>query len=219
MGENDEAISRLLFMRHGDADVPPNCYPNHDTMPLSTLGLKQALDAAAALERVGISRIVASPFRRATQTAEIVAEKVGIPVAIDHRLRERTLEHLYGVSYQEISQKYGQPVRIALETGQSHLACLDGMESMTDCVNRVSCFVEDLAHRLHRTTLAIAHGGPHDWLLARLLGVDPLSRWFSLGKGRLSVFDFYAGTAKLQRVTGLNLTASDYAVSVYQARA
>ena len=56
---------------------------------LTSRGRSQARDIAAALAGEGIERIVASPYRRAIQTADTVARTLGVPVAIDPDVRER----------------------------------------------------------------------------------------------------------------------------------
>ena len=56
---------------------------------LTARGRSQARDIAAALAGKKIERIVASPYRRAIQTADTVARALGVPVAIDADVRER----------------------------------------------------------------------------------------------------------------------------------
>lgn len=65
----------LYLLRHGDA-TQPNWYANDATRPLTKQGNKEAQQAATALQRLGVEpdRIIASPYVRALQTAETVAQ-------------------------------------------------------------------------------------------------------------------------------------------------
>ena len=56
---------------------------------LTSRGRGQARDIAAALGGKGVERILASPYRRALQTADIVARGLGVPVIVDADVRER----------------------------------------------------------------------------------------------------------------------------------
>jgi broad specificity phosphatase PhoE len=56
---------------------------------LTGLGRDQARAAADALAAEGVRRIVASPYLRALETAEIVADALDVPVSVDVRVRER----------------------------------------------------------------------------------------------------------------------------------
>ena len=56
---------------------------------LTSRGRSQAREIAAALAGEGVERIVASPYRRALQTADTVARALGVAVTIDPDVRER----------------------------------------------------------------------------------------------------------------------------------
>jgi broad specificity phosphatase PhoE len=56
---------------------------------LTEEGERQARAAGESLAACGIRRIVASPYWRTLHTAEIIAERLGLPVAIEPLVRER----------------------------------------------------------------------------------------------------------------------------------
>jgi broad specificity phosphatase PhoE len=56
---------------------------------LTELGVEEARAAAAGLRAQGIRRLVASPYRRALQTASILAAELDLPVAVEPLVRER----------------------------------------------------------------------------------------------------------------------------------
>src|SRR5271156_3114645 len=69
---------RLILVRHGRPDEDDAVAPNDP--PLNADGWRQAHAVADLLSGEGITRIVASPLRRARQTAEPLAERLGLPI-------------------------------------------------------------------------------------------------------------------------------------------
>jgi probable phosphoglycerate mutase len=77
------------FLRHGETDWNAQGLSQGRTdIPLNKVGLMQAERAALTLRASGIATIVASPLGRARRTAEIAAEPLGLPVALDPDLME-----------------------------------------------------------------------------------------------------------------------------------
>lgn len=77
------------FLRHGETDWNAQGLSQGNVdIPLNKVGLEQARRAARTLEGRGIATIVASPLSRARVTAEIVAERLKLPIAFDDGLRE-----------------------------------------------------------------------------------------------------------------------------------
>ena len=77
---------QLLLIRHA---LPLRSEPGEGSDPqLSAEGVAQAQRLPEALARHPVSRLVSSPQRRAIQTAQPVAEALGLTVEIDERLAE-----------------------------------------------------------------------------------------------------------------------------------
>lgn len=84
---------QLLLIRHA---LPHRSEPGQGSDPeLSEEGIEQAKRLPEALVRFPISRIVSSPQIRARQTAQPVADALGMAIDIDDRLAEydRDLSH------------------------------------------------------------------------------------------------------------------------------
>ena len=76
------------YLRHGETDWNAQGVSQGSIdIPLNATGIAQAKAAAEQMVGLGIRTIVASPLSRARVTAEIVAEKLGLPVAIDPDLQ------------------------------------------------------------------------------------------------------------------------------------
>ena len=57
--------------------------------PLTERGETQARQAADQLRGQGVRRLIASPYRRALQTASILATALGLPITVEPLVRER----------------------------------------------------------------------------------------------------------------------------------
>jgi phosphohistidine phosphatase len=90
----------LYLMRHGIAVAADQPGMESDSeRPLTPKGVKRMRRAARALRRLGISfdTIITSPLMRARQTAEIVAETLGLEgqlEEISELAPERSVDHL-----------------------------------------------------------------------------------------------------------------------------
>ena len=78
----------LYFLRHGQAGDSEEWQGDDGKRPLTADGKKRMQREAAGIKalRLPLTLILTSPLTRAQQTAEIVAETLGIPVAADDRL-------------------------------------------------------------------------------------------------------------------------------------
>ncbi len=88
---HEETLARVpfWFLRHGETDWNArNLSQGNVDIPLNPTGLAQARSAAELLRNRGIDSIVTSPLSRARVTAEIAAERLGLPVTIEDGLRE-----------------------------------------------------------------------------------------------------------------------------------
>lgn len=74
---------KLYFMRHGHAESRSKGIPDEERQ-LTSRGVERVENAAAVLARLGIApaHIYSSPRVRAKQTADIVAETLGLPVEV-----------------------------------------------------------------------------------------------------------------------------------------
>lgn len=92
-------------LRHGEArNNVENTLDatNAHAWPLTERGQQEARSAAQQLKSAGITKIFSSPFERTRQTAQIVADELGIDpasIVFDERLRELNFGTLDGGSY------------------------------------------------------------------------------------------------------------------------
>ncbi|MCI0756546.1 histidine phosphatase family protein [Teichococcus vastitatis] len=84
----------MILLRHGQSEfnlhfTATRRDPGIKDPKLTALGQYQAEQAAAALASEGITRIIASPYTRALQTAAPLARMLGLPVLVQPLVRER----------------------------------------------------------------------------------------------------------------------------------
>ncbi len=85
---------RMILLRHGQSEFNLRFSIDHKDPgiadpQLTPLGHTQAEAVAEALAGERITRIIASPYTRALQTAAPVARRLGVPVFINPIVRER----------------------------------------------------------------------------------------------------------------------------------
>jgi 2,3-bisphosphoglycerate-dependent phosphoglycerate mutase len=83
-------VTTLLLVRHGETDWNADGrLQGHTDRPLSEYGRRQARRLAEELVDEPLDAIYASDLARARETAEIVGERLTLPVMLDRDLREK----------------------------------------------------------------------------------------------------------------------------------
>jgi len=114
-----------LLLRHGETELnAENKFRAWLDVPLDKNGLQQAQDAAQFIlaNYPGIVRIVCSPLQRAQQTAQPIAEALGIQPEIEQRLISWHLGVLTGQDrdkYKDVLQEYIENPSEPIPQGES----------------------------------------------------------------------------------------------------
>jgi broad specificity phosphatase PhoE len=100
---------KLLLIRHGESvgNAEGRMQGHYDT-GLSELGREQSRLLAARLRREGcqLAALVASPLRRAAETAGVLSAALDVPVTWDERLQEYDIGLLTGVVWADVEKLY-----------------------------------------------------------------------------------------------------------------
>jgi len=172
---------RLVLWRHGETDYnAAGRMQGHLDSALTSVGWNQARFAVPALARFSPDLVIASDLRRATDTATVLTDAIGVPLRIDKRLRETHLGEWQGLTGAEVDKRY---------PGDRDLWRVDstwappGGESRVDVAERASEVVADLLVPEvdpGDTVLLAAHGGLIIALTAKLLNL-PIEVWPTFG--------------------------------------
>jgi len=94
-------MGRCILVRHGESEANgARVFTPHPEVGLTERGRAQAAAAAGVIAaRFAARRVVASPLRRARQTAEAIAVALGLEVDVEPELRERGYGDFAGQPY------------------------------------------------------------------------------------------------------------------------
>lgn len=82
-------MTRLILIRHGETEWNViGRYQGQADPPLNEQGVAQSYELAEQLAGTGLDILYASPLKRAAQTAQIVVEKLSIPLFMEPRFME-----------------------------------------------------------------------------------------------------------------------------------
>jgi broad specificity phosphatase PhoE len=159
---------QLLLVRHA---LPLRSEPGQGSDPhLSDEGVQQARRLPEALKRFPLSRLVSSPQQRSIQTAQAVADALGLNVDIDERLAEYDRDMAVYIPIEQIRAENPEEwARMA----NGHLP--SGVDEAAFRA-RITAAIDDLvAAADHDDTVAVfSHGGVINVLLHQILGTARL---------------------------------------------
>ena len=171
-------LNRLVLWRHGETDYnATGRWQGHLDSALTETGWNQARFAVPVLTKFAPELVVASDLRRATNTATVFTDAVGIPLRIDERLRETNLGKWQGLTNSEVEAEW--PGMIDLWRADPTIAPPDG-ETRIEVADRAAEVVEDVDREFDGTVMLCAHGGLISALTGKLLNL-PIDSWGQLG--------------------------------------
>ena len=186
-GDQAAGITRIVAVRHGETvwNAEMRMQGQLDTR-LSARGERQARRTAAALAGEGIEAIVSSDLVRAAATAAAIADVVGLPVATDSGLRERSFGVFQGWTYAEIDERW--PDDAARWRRHDPTFAPAGGESLVAFDARAVAAMTRIATQARgRTLLVVTHGGVLDSLYRAATGVGlEAQRTWQLGNAAIN---------------------------------
>src|SRR3954451_24173941 len=136
-------MTTLLLVRHGETDWnAEGKLQGHTDRPLNEYGRRQAQALADRLAGEQVDALYASDLCRARETAEILGERLGIPVDVDTDLREKNWGTWEGLTSDERLE-----VAFEGETSEAH------RERMLRAVERI------VERHPQGRVVVVTHGG------------------------------------------------------------
>lgn len=153
-------MTELWLVRHGQTDwnLAGRWQGQASNAPgLNETGRAQALSIREGLQGIGFSALYSSDLLRARQTAELIAEPLGLTVTLEPRLREMNLGSWEDLCSEEIEARY--PHELAERARNPFYRRAPNGESPCEVAERVLTAIDLIANK-HRseTVLIVSHG-------------------------------------------------------------
>lgn len=173
------AATTLVLLRHGvTAYTPQRRFSGRGgaDLPLTEHGQAQARAAAAAVQAAGgVDVIVASPLLRTQQTAQQVADRLGLPVRTDDGWVECAFGDWDGLTGAEVAKRW--PAELAAWQLSTAVAPPGG-EPFDEVERRVLVARDRTVARHPRSrVLVVTHATPIKQLVRLALGAGPEALW------------------------------------------
>jgi broad specificity phosphatase PhoE len=158
--------NKYYALRHGEAksnvDNVISSWPEKFNNPLTKKGVAKIEKVAAGLKGKNIDLIFSSPLLRTKQTAEIVAEVLGVKVKFDKRLREIDFGTFNGKPVEDFVKYFkGTHNRIVNKTPRG--------ENYSDISKRMYGFIKDINKKYKgKNILIVSHQCPILLLRAKI---------------------------------------------------
>ncbi|MGW2668811.1 bifunctional RNase H/acid phosphatase [Streptomyces sp. NPDC001272] len=202
-GPDMGAPATFVLLRHGETALTPQkrfSGSGGSDPELSPAGRRQALAVAEALAARGtVQAVVTSPLRRCRETAQAVADRLGLPVTVEEGLRETDFGAWEGLTFAEVRERFPDDLQAWLDSPKA--APTGGGESFAAVTRRVSATRDRLLTAYAgRTVLLVTHVTPVKTLVRLALGAPPESLFkMELSAASLSAVAYYAdGNASLR---------------------
>jgi alpha-ribazole phosphatase/probable phosphoglycerate mutase len=168
-------MSEIIFIRHGETDMAGS-FCGHSNPALNLNGTNQAKRVAEEVISLGIERIYSSDLLRASQTASIIGQRIGVHIETKSDLREIFFGQWEGLHWQKIEKLFPQeaekwlrefPLRTAPE-GESYL---DFTQRIDLVLQKLICEAEE------RRTAIVTHRGVMHYALTKFFGFPEEEVW------------------------------------------
>ncbi|MGC4175008.1 histidine phosphatase family protein [Demequina sp.] len=165
-------MTRLFIVRHGETEWNKlDLLQGSTDIPLSDAGREQARIMAAVLSQLVSpdAVLVSSPLSRAHDTGLALGAVLGVPVALDDRLRERAYGVWEGITPE--ARLAGWPAEV--EEWHAHgNPGIEGFEVHELVAERVAASIEEWAGRATSDLVVFSHGSSARIGMMGLLGLS-----------------------------------------------
>ncbi len=154
--------AKFLLVRHGETQWnAQRKLQGHADIPLNLAGHKQASSLTPLFEKLPHTHVFSSDLKRARETAKYIADINGIPIQTDPRLRETFMGEAEGLTYEEVTQKFGEELVKNWRSAEPNTMDFGfpGGETKTQVVTRAKEALIDIANLTNGPTVISSHGG------------------------------------------------------------
>lgn len=179
---------RLLLIRHGESEGNARgiIQGRVDTR-LTELGREQAQQTAEALAEHGITEVVSSPLLRARESAEIIAERLGVPLSFDDDLMEYDHGDISGLTREDLAEHFPEIARAGVARPvDGFWPVIPGEEGRSAFVARIERVLARLSEKGGRIAV-VTHGGLINAACHVVLGLDYVNKPSTFRSGNGSI--------------------------------
>jgi alpha-ribazole phosphatase len=194
---------RLVLLRHGEPEqeAKGRCYGSLD-VGLSETGRKQIEEKLASIRNLRVDALYTSPLKRASESAAIVRDCLGLePIPADE-LREINFGAFEGLTYGEVQKQYPEEYKLWMER-PTDVSFPQG-ESFAQVKARVLRF-RDVLLNAHpgKTVLMVSHGGANRIMLAEALAIpDAMIFRIDQAYAAVNIIDYLPGSPIVRLING-----------------
>jgi ribonuclease H / adenosylcobalamin/alpha-ribazole phosphatase len=185
--------TRLILVRHGaTAHNAEDRFSGVNALTLSDIGEQQAKQLADRLATFADIRLVASsPLRRARQTADAIADRLGMAVQVVDGFTELDFGAWDGLTYEDVAKQW--PNELAQWSSTPEATPPDG-ESLAQLTRRVRRARDEIVATIpDGPAIVVTHVTPIKALLRLALDAPPSALFrFHLDPASVSIVDYFS---------------------------
>lgn len=143
----------IYVVRHGQTDYNvKKVFQGHIDIPLNEVGKKQALETALKFKNTNLDIILASPLKRAIQTAQPISEITGRPIIIEKRIIERGFGNMEGHQ-----NRKDWNIKMMLDYKKNYN--IENIEPIQSLFKRIYDFLDEITEKYKDKKIAlVTHG-------------------------------------------------------------
>jgi broad specificity phosphatase PhoE len=167
----------ITLLRHGESEGNlSGVLQGQSDYPLTPSGAEQAHRLASSWKAGGMQfdLMISSPLLRASQTAEILAASLQVPIEYDPAWKERNFGHFQDIKFDEIKQKIP-----AVDFFHPYHAIGENGESQLDLYTRACLALQNILRLPSGSYLVVSHGGILNKVLYAIMGITPQGHYNS----------------------------------------
>lgn len=187
-------VCRLLLVRHATAEGNGRFQGQRDT-ELTREGERELRLLCDKCSQHPVRAVYSSDLKRARQTADGVARKLGLPVNLEPALREMSFGKWEGLSWDQITMRHPRLARLWI--ARFPRQPIPGAERLSDFQRRIALAIRRIvAANRGQCALVITHAGVIRFTLGKALGL-PARNLFRLAQDScaVNVIDYFENSA------------------------
>ncbi|MBO0588913.1 histidine phosphatase family protein [Sporosarcina sp. E16_8] len=177
-------MKKIYVIRHCKAEGQSS------ESPLTAIGIRQAIELSAFFDNVKVEQIISSPYKRAIQTIQPLAERLKLEIEINSQLKERVLS----------TEPLEDWLQKLSETFDNHDLKFEGGESSDEAANRIIGVVESIFKSKFENTIIVTHGNLMSLLLNHYTKQFAFDEWANLSNPEIYLLNSDSSGVIFERI-------------------